>query len=95
MFDFADGGADGLHRGMTTLGEVDAFEAAVVSVVSTPEVAELFGLSEMVVQRLFRHPRVGGDLNVIDGAQDGPPDPEAIKAVMLRHGLTPAPLAVA
>jgi quercetin dioxygenase-like cupin family protein len=28
---------------------------------------------------------------VIDAAQDGPPNPEAIKSVMLRHGLTPAP----
>jgi hypothetical protein len=28
---------------------------------------------------------------VIDAAQDGPPDPEAIKSVMLRHGLAPAP----
>jgi quercetin dioxygenase-like cupin family protein len=27
---------------------------------------------------------------VVDAAHDGPPDPEAVKAVMLRHGLTPA-----
>jgi quercetin dioxygenase-like cupin family protein len=28
---------------------------------------------------------------VVAAAGDGPPDPEAIGAVMLRHGLTPAP----
>jgi quercetin dioxygenase-like cupin family protein len=27
---------------------------------------------------------------VLNAAQDGPPDAEALKAVMLRHGLTPA-----
>jgi quercetin dioxygenase-like cupin family protein len=33
--------------------------------------------------------------DVIASATDGPPDPAAIAAVMLRHGLTPAPQAVA
>ena len=28
---------------------------------------------------------------VVDSAVDGPPDASAIGAVMLRHGLTPAP----
>lgn len=32
---------------------------------------------------------------VVEAAGDGPPDPAAIKAVMLRHGLTPAPQPVA
>jgi quercetin dioxygenase-like cupin family protein len=32
---------------------------------------------------------------VIDDAHGGPPDPEAITTVMLRHGLTPAPSAAA
>jgi quercetin dioxygenase-like cupin family protein len=28
---------------------------------------------------------------ILDGASDGPPDPAAVAAVMLRHGLTPVP----
>jgi hypothetical protein len=32
---------------------------------------------------------------VLDTAQQGTPDPEAVTAVMLRHGLTPAPHPVA
>jgi quercetin dioxygenase-like cupin family protein len=32
---------------------------------------------------------------VVKAAQPGPPDPDAVAAVMLRHGLTPAPHPVA
>lgn len=33
--------------------------------------------------------------SLVEAAADGPPDPQAIAAVMLRHGLTPAPGAAA
>jgi hypothetical protein len=60
--DLGDAVADRSGGGVSSLGEVDAFEALVLGVVVAGEVAELLHLAEQVVHGLSGHAGLGREL---------------------------------